>query len=320
MDDLIGEFIAETTESLTQLGEDLAALAQNPGEPTVRRTISRLMHTIYSTCGFLGLTRLETLAGACKHRLSDAAPATAMLAPLLQEAVTRITFLLDALAQKGQEPAGDDRDLVSRLRSDASPAATEDRLSKKAALLAQPSIEREKQPASNAVTLDRAAFGQLVTMLGRLIHTRNHLQHTWRDRGDAEVTASLDALSTIIATLNEDVLKEPMEVARQTGEAMPSMTRMYQLTVGSMRFALDKDAINGVVRFDAAARAHVEITNSAPMLRLGNRKYRCFMPMNCWGSRTIKPRKMQAFSLCYKQTAARWDWSSIMWPISQNSS
>ena len=58
MDDLISEFITETTDSLNTLDHELIRLEQNPGDKEILSNIFRIMHTIKGTSGFLGLPRL----------------------------------------------------------------------------------------------------------------------------------------------------------------------------------------------------------------------------------------------------------------------
>ena len=59
MDDLLREFLTETTESLSVLDSELVKLEQNPNDPGLLANIFRLVHTIKGTCGFLGLPRLD---------------------------------------------------------------------------------------------------------------------------------------------------------------------------------------------------------------------------------------------------------------------
>ena len=77
MDDLLSEFLTETAESLAVLDVELVKLEQNPNDPELISNIFRLVHTIKGTCGFLGLSRLESVAHAgenvlAKHPLHDA--------------------------------------------------------------------------------------------------------------------------------------------------------------------------------------------------------------------------------------------------------
>ena len=68
MDDLISEFIDETTESLGLLDQELVSLEKNPNDSEILGNIFRIVHTIKGTCGFLGLPRLEQVAHASETR------------------------------------------------------------------------------------------------------------------------------------------------------------------------------------------------------------------------------------------------------------
>jgi two-component system chemotaxis sensor kinase CheA len=54
MDELIGEFLAETSESLDVIDEELVKFEADPTDRATLDNIFRLLHTIKGTCGFLG--------------------------------------------------------------------------------------------------------------------------------------------------------------------------------------------------------------------------------------------------------------------------
>ena len=64
MDDLLREFLTETSESLDTVDNQLVRFEQDPNNAKILDNIFRLVHTIKGTCGFLGLPRLEALAHA----------------------------------------------------------------------------------------------------------------------------------------------------------------------------------------------------------------------------------------------------------------
>ena len=64
MDELIGEFLAETSESLDVIDVELVKFEADPTDRATLDNIFRLLHTIKGTCGFLGLERLEAIAHA----------------------------------------------------------------------------------------------------------------------------------------------------------------------------------------------------------------------------------------------------------------
>ena len=63
MDDLMREFLTETSESLDTVDNQLVRFEQEPNNAKILDNIFRLVHTIKGTCGFLGLPRLEALLG-----------------------------------------------------------------------------------------------------------------------------------------------------------------------------------------------------------------------------------------------------------------
>ena len=86
MDELLRDFLTETGESLDLVDAELVRFEQEPNNGQILGNIFRLVHTIKGTCGFLGLSRLETLTHAAETlmgKFRDGMPVTA-------EAVTLI--------------------------------------------------------------------------------------------------------------------------------------------------------------------------------------------------------------------------------------
>ena len=119
MDDLLQEFLTETTESMDTLDLELVRLEQNPNDPALLGNIFRLVHTVKGTCGFLGLPRLEAVAHAGENVLGKVRDGVLTVTPdavsLVLESLDRIKELLAALAATEHEPEGDDSDLIARL-------------------------------------------------------------------------------------------------------------------------------------------------------------------------------------------------------------
>lgn len=119
MDDLIGEFITESTENLATLDSELVKLEQNPNDSVILGNIFRMMHTIKGTCGFLGLPRLESVAHAGENVLGKIRDkeleATPQAVTLILEALDAIKGLIDYLSQHGTEQEGNDSGLIGRL-------------------------------------------------------------------------------------------------------------------------------------------------------------------------------------------------------------
>jgi two-component system chemotaxis sensor kinase CheA len=119
MDDLLREFITETNESLDVVDVELVKFEQEPNNATILDNIFRLVHTIKGTCGFLGLPRLEGIAHAAETlmgKFRDGAPVTQDAVSIILTSIDRIKDILGELeAAEGEEPQGDDSDLISEL-------------------------------------------------------------------------------------------------------------------------------------------------------------------------------------------------------------
>lgn len=119
MDDLLREFITETNESLDVVDVELVKFEQEPNNATILDNIFRLVHTIKGTCGFLGLPRLEGIAHAAETlmgKFRDGAPVTQDAVSLILVSIDQIKDILgDLEAAEGEEPQGDDSELISKL-------------------------------------------------------------------------------------------------------------------------------------------------------------------------------------------------------------
>lgn len=119
MDDLLSEFLTETSESLSVLDVALVTLEQNPNDPKILGNIFRLVHTIKGTCGFLGLPRLEHVAHAGENVLGKFRDGELEVTPdavtLILQSIDCIKSILSHLEQNEVEPEGDDSALIARL-------------------------------------------------------------------------------------------------------------------------------------------------------------------------------------------------------------
>ncbi|MEH2489944.1 hybrid sensor histidine kinase/response regulator [Bradyrhizobium sp. AZCC 2230] len=120
MDDLLREFLTETSESLDTVDNQLVKFEQEPNNAKILDNIFRLVHTIKGTCGFLGLPRLEALAHAGETLMSkfrDGMPVTGPAVTLILSSIDRIKEILAGLEATEAEPEGTDRDLIDKLEA-----------------------------------------------------------------------------------------------------------------------------------------------------------------------------------------------------------
>jgi two-component system chemotaxis sensor kinase CheA len=120
MDDLLREFLTETSESLDTVDNQLVRFEQEPNNAKILDNIFRLVHTIKGTCGFLGLPRLEALAHAAETlmgKFRDGMPVTGQAVTLILTTIDRIKDILGQLEATEAEPDGSDQDLIGELEA-----------------------------------------------------------------------------------------------------------------------------------------------------------------------------------------------------------
>ena len=119
MDDLLSEFLTETRESIDVVDVELVKLEQDPNNSDVIDNIFRLVHTIKGTCGFLGLPRLESVAHSSENVLGRFRDKELEVTPgavtVVLASLDRIKDILSELETSGQEPEGDDNELIAKL-------------------------------------------------------------------------------------------------------------------------------------------------------------------------------------------------------------
>ncbi|HHG90841.1 MAG TPA: hybrid sensor histidine kinase/response regulator [Devosia sp.] len=118
MDDLLGEFLTETSESLEVIDSELVRFEREPNNSEILDNVFRLVHTIKGTCGFLGLPRLELLAHAAETLMGtyrDGAEVTGDGVSTILNSIDRIKMILGELEENQEEPQGDDQDLIDPL-------------------------------------------------------------------------------------------------------------------------------------------------------------------------------------------------------------
>jgi two-component system, chemotaxis family, sensor kinase CheA len=107
MDDLIKDFLVESTENLDRLDSELVKLETDPSSQELLSSIFRTIHTIKGSCGFLGFGKLEKVAHAGESLLSLLREGKIPLAPELTSGllsmVDAIRTMLDVIQASGED-------------------------------------------------------------------------------------------------------------------------------------------------------------------------------------------------------------------------
>jgi two-component system, chemotaxis family, sensor kinase CheA len=119
MDDIVKEFIVESTENLDQLDRDLISLEKSPTSKDLLGSIFRAVHTVKGTTGFLGFSKLEQVAHAGESLLSRLREGTLLLSPSITSGllamVDAVRTMLAAIEATGSDGDQEYAALIERL-------------------------------------------------------------------------------------------------------------------------------------------------------------------------------------------------------------
>jgi two-component system chemotaxis sensor kinase CheA len=152
MDELLKDFLTETTEHIEGAETQLVQFERNPSDASLIASIFRLVHTIKGTSSFLGLERLERVGHAAESvmgMLRDGVPPTQHSVTIILAAIDRIKTIIDDIARTGSEPPQDDSDIIAALEAyyAAGSAAPAEEAAPAAASAPEPVHTQEAAPA-----------------------------------------------------------------------------------------------------------------------------------------------------------------------------
>lgn len=227
MDELLRDFIAETSEHLEGLDRNLVAIEQTPADERLIGDAFRSVHSIKGACGFLGLKRLEALLHAAENLLGairNGVPATPATIGTLLGARDRAKAIIAALARDGHEPDGADGDIVARLELAARSAGSTPANAPLSLAAAEIATGPPLAP-TNSIRVNLEAIDRLIAEASELVLARNQLIQSLRGRIDDEAAPALKRLSQVTAGLQESVMKMRMQPIGQAWAKLPRMVR-----------------------------------------------------------------------------------------------
>jgi chemotaxis protein histidine kinase CheA len=220
MDDLLSEFLTETSEALAVLDVELVKFEQDPSDTEILGNIFRLVHTIKGTCGFLGLPRLESVAHAGENILGKFRDGVIDVTPeavsLILKCLDCIRDLLGELEERGEEPEGEDQELIAELNAmadsggapaPAPEAAPEEEAAQEAtpatAELTLPTDEEKKIVQKTFKKIEPNAAGIAEMFYNRLLEIKPKLKDLFK--GDMKVQGEhlMGMLKTAVEGLDD---------------------------------------------------------------------------------------------------------------------
>ncbi|MFY8112586.1 MAG: chemotaxis protein CheA, partial [Rhabdaerophilum sp.] len=210
MDDLLKDFVVETSEHLDIVDAELVRFERDPNNSATLALIFRLVHTIKGTCGFLGLPRLEHLAHAGEDVISgfrDGKPVTAPAVTMILKTIDRIKGIIAELERSGSEPEGDDEDLVEALRALANEPA------------GAPALAAALAPAATIESKGNLSFQILERSLREDEVTLDELERAFRDAPGPETVPFVEPER--VAPPPAPLAEVPKETPRKEKKAAP---------------------------------------------------------------------------------------------------
>jgi chemotaxis protein histidine kinase CheA len=119
MDDIVKEFLVESNENLDQLDRDLVSLEKDPTARDILASVFRTIHTLKGTSGFLGFSKLESVAHVGESLLSllrdGRLRLNAQITSGLLALVDAVRQMLVSIENTGREGEGDYASLIDML-------------------------------------------------------------------------------------------------------------------------------------------------------------------------------------------------------------
>jgi two-component system, chemotaxis family, sensor kinase CheA len=222
VDELTGEFVAETRETLAHIGEALVGWENHPDDAARLDEIFRFVHTVKGSCGFLDLPRIGLLAHAAETALGEVRAGTrAIDAPLIGAMlaiIDRIAMLSDALESKVASPdPASDAALIAGIDAPTSAAVIP---------------PRAVQPVRSVrVAVD--VLENAMLQVSDLVLARNELARQLRERdADIGLTAAFERVSAAIADVRETIARTRMQPIDRLFALLPRLVRDTAAAVG----------------------------------------------------------------------------------------
>lgn len=248
MDDLLGDFVAETRETLEALSGEIVAWEMAPDDRSRLDAIFRFVHTVKGSCGFLDLPRLERLSHAAEDVLADVRAdrrrPDAKLVNAVLAVIDRIAALADAIESGHKVPDKDDDILIAALQPGAD--AGEDEIAIEAgegdveqtaeAAGSLPAIGAQVPRAvSRTIRLPVDLLDRMMAGVSDMVLARNELARRLRDGAtDSATEVSFERLSLCIAEMRDSITRTRMARVENLFTALPRMVRDVSAELGKV--------------------------------------------------------------------------------------
>jgi len=237
MDEIIRDFLVESTEELDLIESRLIELDQDCHSPEKLAEIFRAVHTLKGSSGMLGYAKLGSVAHAGESLLAALRDGHLALTPAL---ITGLLVMVDALRtslrsikQTGSEGDGDYVNVVSSLEGFLQYPATP--LPPAGAVHDAPADGLEHGEVTSAQATIRVNVGlldRLMDLAGELVLARNQILGFAAAQNDGANIHSAQRLKRVTAELQATVMKTRLQPIGSIWNRFPRLARDLALACG----------------------------------------------------------------------------------------
>ena len=245
-DEVIQEFLIESTENLSRLDQEMVRIEQAPGDQQILASIFRTIHTIKGTCGFLGFANMERIAHHAETILGQIREGqrtlTAEIVSLVLETVDAVKAELKTVEQTGSESGDSYEALCRRLEASANDQEVQgetEPVAPKPVIeeIAEPELPKAEAAArplagDSTIRVDVGLLDKLMNLVGELVLSRNQILQFCNHLQDPAFTASSQRLNLITTELQGGVMKTRMQPIGVVWNKLPRVVRDLALHCG----------------------------------------------------------------------------------------
>ena len=218
MDELTGDFVAETRDMLDALGDALLVWEADPADMRRLDEIFRFVHTVKGSCGFLDLPRIASLAHGAETALAAAragtrTPDAGLVGAIigLVDRIAHLTAALDPVSQLELPPIESDCDLIEALERPRSFAAT----------------ATTQNVPTRSVRVAVPLLEAMMAQVSDLVLVRNDLARAVAETcsEDDAIRRGFDRISAIVGDLRDSVTQTRMQPIDRLFSALPRLVR-----------------------------------------------------------------------------------------------
>ena len=233
LDGIVREFVVEARDNLDQLERHLVVLESHPSSRDTLASIFRTVHTIKGAAGFVGLSKVESLAHAGESVLSRLRDGSLVINPAVASGLLALADcmrrMLSDIDRTGAEGETDASATIAQLAAFVDGGSVRD--PEVVAVLAMHDVlsdpRASHQPVQSAsnIRVSVELLDTLMNLVGELVLSRNEIVQFSADQKNAGLLGTSQRLNAITTQLQEGIMKTRMQPIDSIWNKLPRVVR-----------------------------------------------------------------------------------------------